>query len=162
MKNEYHRNTIKIDNSSAPTLTFIHIKREDRGNYICTATNGIGESVSRVYSLEVSFAPQLSADSPKVGQKVGYVAKLACKVTANPAPAVSWIHKDKVLSNNEHYEISTTGHNNDVTVSILKLNEVADHHFGDYICKASNPFGNDETRLELIGEETKKILSFFV
>lgn len=140
-------------NANAPVLTFPHVKREDRGNYICTATNGIGESVSRIYSLEVSFAPQLSAESPKVGQKVGYVAKLACKVTANPAPAVSWMHKDKVLTNNEHYEISTTGLNNDVTVSTLKLNEVADHHFGDYICKATNPFGNDETILQLIESE---------
>lgn len=116
--------------------------------------------MSRTFTLEVSFSPQLAAESPKVGQKVGYVAKLTCKATAYPAASVSWIRNEKILSNSEHYEISTTGTNHDVTVSILKLNEVADHHYGEYICKAENPFGNDETKLELIGEETEKIFNF--
>lgn len=162
MKSTTHRNTIKSDYYSVPNVTIIHVRREDRGNYICTAKNGIGESVSRIFSLEVSFAPLLSTESPRVGQKVGYVAKLTCKATANPAPSVTWIRNDKALGNTGDFEISTTGHNNDVTVSILKLNEVADHHFGDYICKASNPFGNDETTFELIGEETEKLNSLFL
>lgn len=114
--------------------------------------------MTRAFTLEVSFIPQLAAESPRVGQKVGYVAKLTCKATASPAAAVSWIRNDKVLSNNEHYEISTTGTNNDVTVSVLKVNEVADHHYGEYICKAENKFGVDQTRLELIGKETEKFL----
>lgn len=141
-------------NSSGANITIVQVKREDRGKYICTANNGIGEPVTKTISLDVSFGPTLSAESPRVGQKVGYIAKLVCRVTAFPAPSVSWIRNEKILSNSEHIEISTTGSNHDVTVSILQIHKVDDQHYGEYTCKAENPFGNDESTLELIGEET--------
>jgi hypothetical protein len=122
----------------------------------------MGSPATKAVSLEVSFAPTLSAVSPKVGQKVGYIAKLVCKATAYPAPAISWVRNEKILGNSEHIEISNTGSNDDVTVSILQLNKVEASHYGLYICKAENQFGNDDTTFELIGKETKfNFIHFF-
>lgn len=132
------------------------MKKEDRGRYICEASNGIGNTVSKAALLEVSFAPIISAKRPKVGQKQGYEAKLICKSTSYPPAAISFLHKDKELNNNEHYQIEYLGSVNEETEAILTLREVAKHHYGEYLCKAKNAFGNAETRLELFGK--KKVL----
>lgn len=149
------------ENYSGANLTILQVKKEDRGRYICEASNGIGESVSKSVLLEVSFGPVMSAKRPKIGQKEGYEAELICKVTAYPPAAVSWVRNDKELNNNEHYEISYLGITNEETISTLRLKSVADHHYGSYICKAKNAYGNDETTLELFGEDSFAIFYAF-
>jgi hypothetical protein len=62
-------------------LTIPQVKREDRGRYICDASNGIGQAVSKAVLLEVSFGAIVSSKRPKTGQKEGYEADLICKVT---------------------------------------------------------------------------------
>lgn len=128
------------------------MKKEDRGRYICEASNGIGESVSKSVLLEVSFGPIMSAKRPKTGQAVSYEAELICKVTSYPPAAISWSRNDKEISNDEHYEISYLGVTNEETISTLRLKSVHAHHYGKYICKAKNAFGAGETALELFGE----------
>lgn len=135
-------------------MTILQVKKEDRGRYICEASNGIGEPVSKSVLLEVSFPPMMSAKRPKVGQKKGYEAELICKVTSYPPAAVSWLRNDKELNNNEHYEIAYLGVTNEETISTLKLKNVADHHYGEYVCKAKNAYGEDTTALELFGKSS--------
>lgn len=133
-------------------MTVPEVKRQDRGRYICEASNGIGEPVTKSVLLEVSFGPMMSAKRPKVGQKEGYEAELICKVTSYPPAAVSWVRDNKELNNNEAYEISYLGVTNEETISTLRLKKVDKHHYGHYVCKAKNAFGSGETKLELFGE----------
>lgn len=136
-------------------MTIPQVKKEDRGRYICEASNGIGAPVSKAVLLEVSFGPIMSAKRPKIGQKEGYEAELICKVTSYPPAAVSWVRNDKELNNNEHYEIGYLGVTNEETISTLKLKSVKQHHYGNYVCKAKNAFGNEETTLELFGRNSE-------
>lgn len=137
---------------SGANLTIPQVKREDRGRYICDASNGIGVAVTKAVLLEVSFGPIVAAKRPKTGQKEGYEADLICKVTAYPPAAVSWTRDDKELNNDDHYEISYKGVTNEETISTLRFKSVAEHHFGSYVCKAKNAFGAAETTFELFGK----------
>lgn len=139
-------------------MTIIQVKKEDRGRYVCEASNGIGDKVSKNVLLEVSFAPSLSAKRPKVGQKEGYTAKLICKSTSYPPASISFLHNNKEINNNEHHEIEYLGIGNGETEAILTFHEVKKHHYGEYVCKAKNAFGNAETKLELFGKE---VINFF-
>lgn len=134
------------------------MKKDDRGRYVCEATNGIGSTATKNVLLEVSFGPSLSAKRPKVGQKEGYTAKLICKSTSYPPASISFLHNNKELNNNEHYRIEYLGIGNGETEAILTLSEVKKHHYGEYVCKAKNAFGNAETKLELFGKE---VINFF-
>lgn len=135
-------------------MTFSEVKKEDRGRYICEASNGVGNVARKSVLLEVDFAPVMSAKRPKVGQKAGYEAQLICEVTAYPPAAISWLRHGKILNNNGHYEISHLGVSNEVTTSTLKLVTVSKHHYGDYHCKAQNKNGEGETRMELFGRKS--------
>lgn len=141
-------------------LTILQVKREDRGRYICEASNGVGNKVSKAVLLEVSFAPTLSTKRPKVGQKEGYQAKLTCKSTSYPPASISFLHDKKELNNNEHYTIEYLGIGNGETEAVLTFNQVKKHHYGVYLCKAKNAFGNAETKLELFGKEVINFISF--
>lgn len=111
--------------------------------------------------LEVSFSPILTAKRPKVGQKQGYEAKLICKATSYPPASISFVHKGKELNNNEHYKIEYLSSVNEITEAILTLNEVKQHHYGEYECKAKNPLGDAKTTLELFGKEVINFLYLF-
>lgn len=141
-------------------LTILQVKKEDRGHYVCEASNGIGNKVSKLVLLEVSFGPVLSAKRPKIGQKEGYEAKLICKATSYPPASISFLHKGKELNNNEHYQIEYLSSVNEITEAILTLKEVKKHHYGEYECKAKNALGDAKTTLELFGKEVINFLFF--
>ncbi|XP_070491882.1 lachesin-like [Chironomus tepperi] len=140
-------------NFKGANLTILQVKKEDRGHYVCEASNGIGNKVSKLVLLEVSFGPVLSAKRPKIGQKEGYEAKLICKATSYPPASISFLHKGKELNNNEHYQIEYLSSVNEITEAILTLKEVKKHHYGEYECKAKNALGDAKTTLELFEQE---------
>ena len=50
------------------------------GNYICSASNGVGKTQERVISLEVEFPPKIDVPKPKVPQAAFYEAHLVCEI----------------------------------------------------------------------------------
>ncbi|XP_027847766.2 lachesin-like isoform X2 [Aphis gossypii] len=101
------------------------VKKEHRGDYYCKAENNVGNGTSHKISLEVEFAPVVTALETSVGQAVLYDAYLECHVEANPQPAITWIYNGVELSNNQHYLISdfaTNDNNTDSFLLIMKIN----------------------------------------
>lgn len=132
-------------------LTIFQVKKEDRGNYICEVSNGIGETVSKTVLFDVYFAPIVIPKMPKTGQKEGYEAELICLIKASPTAKVSWWTRDeKKIKNDEHFEVFNIS--SEETISTLKIKKVTLDHFGNYTCRAKNAFGSSETTLELYGE----------
>lgn len=156
------QNILKLNNfHRGANLTILQVKKEDRGHYVCEASNGIGSVVDKKVLLEVSFGPVLSAKRPKVGQKEGYEARLICKATSYPPASISFVHKGKELSNDQHYQIEYQSSVNEMTEAILILSEVKKHHYGEYECKARNELGDAKTTLELFGKEVINFLFFY-
>ena len=162
---------------SGANLTILQVRKEDRGRYvnsqnfffqvlnfiffryICEANNGIGETVSRSVSLEVSFGPIISSKRPRVGQKEGYEAELICIVSAYPPAAVSWFRDGKSINSDDHYQLSYLGKPNEETISTLKLKNVQSSLFGRYVCQGTNAYGAGETAMELFGKQTFSFIS---
>lgn len=143
---------------SGSIYKILNASKEDRGNYICSASNGVGKTVTVQVLVEIEFAPTMSAKRPKIAQAIGYEVELICSVEAYPPPGITWMKGTKQLESADDYVIKTVGHANQITVSTLKLSKVEKHHFGDYICKANNKIGTSETRIVFYG---KKSYSFY-
>jgi len=98
-----YTNYLYIISSRGNILKIPAIKKEDRGTYYCKADNNVGNGTSHKISLEVEFAPVVTALETSVGQAVLYDVYLECHVEGNPQPAITWIYDGVELSNNKHY-----------------------------------------------------------
>ncbi|CAH1732425.1 unnamed protein product [Aphis gossypii] len=120
------------------------IKKEDHGNYYCIAENGVGKGTKRKISIDVEFAPVVTALQTIVGQAVNYDVYLECHVESNPPPAIIWIFNGIQLTNNENYLISDLTTADDKIDSSLQIIKIKNYLYGDYICKAANILGTAE------------------
>lgn len=127
-------------------------RREDRGTYICMASNDVGKPVQKSISLEVEFAPKISVPRPKVAQALDYDISLECTVEAHPAPSVTWMRNNETLYNGDDFKISHLASADGVTSSALTIEAIESEMFGDYWCHASNKMGKAEARVNVFGE----------
>lgn len=87
----------------------------------------------------------------KVAYDLHERAEVVCRVQAYPRPEFQW----SVLGNSSplttssgvdgHYELSSTTENNDVYVSILRINDVEENDYGEYTCRIANTLGSLKT-----------------
>lgn len=127
-------------------------RREDRGTYICVASNDVGKPVQKSISLEVEFPPKISVPRPKVAQALDYDILLECTVEAHPAPSVTWTRHNETLYNGDDYKISHLASADGVTSSALMIESIEANKYGDYFCQASNKMGKAEARINVFGE----------
>nr|XP_017207042.1 neural cell adhesion molecule 1-like isoform X1 [Danio rerio] len=80
-------------NTDKSELTISAVTRSDYGEYICTASNKIGES-SAIFVLDVSELPTVVFTENKLSIIPGESASVFCNATGHPAPAVQWVRKD--------------------------------------------------------------------
>ncbi|CAL8080651.1 unnamed protein product [Orchesella dallaii] len=125
------------------------VKKEDRGTYYCVAENSVGRGARRNIAVEVEFAPVISVPRPRVGQALQYDMDLQCHVIAYPPPAITWLHNDVILSNNQHYKISHFATADEYTDTTLRVITIEKRQYGRYGCKAANKLGVDEAAVEL-------------
>ncbi|EDW47578.1 GM21394 [Drosophila sechellia] len=114
------------------TLRIKSVKKEDRGTYYC-----------------VEFAPVITVPRPRLGQALQYDMDLECHIEAYPPPAIVWTKDDIQLANNQHYSISHFATADEYTDSTLRVITVEKRQYGDYVCKATNRFGEAEARVNL-------------
>ncbi|CAL8130911.1 unnamed protein product [Orchesella dallaii] len=135
----YRENVMKID----------AVKKEHRGTYYCVAENSVGRGSRRNIAVEVEFAPVISVPRPRVGQALQYNMDLQCHVVAYPPPAITWLHNDVVLSNNQRYKISHFATADEYTDTTLRAISIEKRQYGRYWCKAANKLGVAEAAVEL-------------
>ncbi|KAE8288506.1 Hemicentin-1 [Larimichthys crocea] len=122
-------------NSDSSELTIRSVTRADYGEYICTATNKIAESISTLM-LNVFEAPEVFLSAERQRVSVGEQISVACNVSGHPQPELHWINK-----HNGQTLDSPSGRVH-VTDGELVIEEVVPSDGGLYSCMAVSPSGN--------------------
>ncbi|KAM6154334.1 B-cell receptor CD22 [Erethizon dorsatum] len=115
-------------------LVFNSISPEDAGNYSCSINNSIGQTTSKIWRLQVLYAPRRLRVSFTPADRVmeGRKAALTCESDANPpASHYSWFDWN---NQDLQYDGQT-----------LRLEPLQIKHSGSYWCQGSNRLGMGES-----------------
>uniref|UniRef100_A0A672SX24 Neural cell adhesion molecule 1-B-like n=1 Tax=Sinocyclocheilus grahami TaxID=75366 RepID=A0A672SX24_SINGR len=124
-------------NSDKSELTISAVTRSDFGEYVCIATNKIGEN-SATFILDVSEHPTVVLDQTKLTVIPGETGSVICNATGHPTPTVQWFRK------------TTREKMTNVEGSELILEDVMPSDGGLYSCVASNTVGTTSEDFQLI------------
>lgn len=132
-------------------LEVIGTKIEDSGTYTCRATNKYG-SVEQ--SVTLGCVDRISGQKPRFtshiqnlsGLKDGQSAHFECTLVPvnDPDMKVEWFHNGKPLRHSNRIKPVA-----DFGYVLLDIAYVQSHDSGEYVCRASNKYGEDTTRATL-------------
>ncbi|XP_052103319.1 hemicentin-1-like [Mytilus californianus] len=140
-----------------PSLTISDAVDSDKGFYICTAVNVVGEGQSSQTYLDV-IGGILTVTVPQVSYSVNYGQSVQLICTVTGTPAVQNVYWQKITNGVQSYINSTTNANKYSgstigTPSLTILNADSDD-VGSYTCYASNSVGtgqSQQTQLSVVG-----------
>ncbi|GLH07319.1 LOW QUALITY PROTEIN: Titin [Gryllus bimaculatus] len=129
-------------------LEILGTKIEDSGNYTCRATNKWGRAE---ISVELECVEKSKGQKPRFttqiqsleGLKDGDSAHFECTLTpvGDPHLKVEWFHNGQPLRHSSR--IKTVS---DFGFVVLDIAYVQSHDSGEYVCRASNKYGEDFTK----------------
>jgi echinoid protein len=122
----------------------------DRGLFTCLYENEVNSANSTMH-LRIEHEPIILHQYNKVAFDLRETAEVICKVQAYPKPEFQWQFGSNSISMSQdgHYEISTTTDNSDVYTSILRIHNVRHRDYGDYVCRVSNSINTIRAKLTL-------------
>ncbi|KAE8746083.1 hypothetical protein FOCC_FOCC007207 [Frankliniella occidentalis] len=129
-------------------LEILGTKIEDSGTYTCRATNKWGkaeisvnlECVDKSKGQKPQFTTQIqSQDSLKEGDSAHFECTLI--PVNDPNLKVEWFHNGQPLRHSSRIKSVS-----DFGFVVMDIAYVQSHDTGEYICKASNKYGEDTTR----------------
>ncbi|XP_075546074.1 cell adhesion molecule Dscam1-like [Dermacentor variabilis] len=130
-------------------------ERNDTGFYLCQASNGVGSGISKVIELKVHVSAHFrNAFNSKTLRK-GNTARIKCEVFGEKPLTISWSKNGQPISakQDQRYEIKTSETDESVE-SQLEIHAVDRRDSALYACLGNNKHGKDETRTQLIVQET--------
>ncbi|XP_039634172.1 neural cell adhesion molecule 1a isoform X17 [Perca fluviatilis] len=142
------RNIVVRSHARVSSLTLKNIVFTYAGQYLCTASNSIGQDNQHMY-LEVRYAPKIQG-RVTVYTWEGNAANISCEVEAHPGASVVWFRDGLQLpsANTTNMKIYNTQ-----SVSYLEITPDSQSDFGSYNCTATNAMGTDSKEFLLIQAE---------
>nr|XP_033773597.1 neural cell adhesion molecule 1 isoform X3 [Geotrypetes seraphini] len=137
--------TVLQNHVRVSSLTLRNIQYTDAGEYICTASNAIGQDSQAMY-LEVQYAPKLQG-IVTVYTWEGNAVNITCEVSAYPSAAVSWFRDGQMLPSSNYTNIKIY---NTPSASYLEVTPDSGNDFGNYNCTAVNRIGQDSYEFVLV------------
>uniref|UniRef100_A0A8C5K616 Immunoglobulin superfamily member 10 n=1 Tax=Jaculus jaculus TaxID=51337 RepID=A0A8C5K616_JACJA len=147
------------------TLSIQRVSIQDRGQYVCSASNPLGTDHLHVTLSVVSYPPRiLDRQTKEITAHSGSSVKLKCKVEGRPRPTVSWILANQTVVSETPEEQAKALVTSDGTLVIRNLS-IYDRGF--YKCVARNAAGQDSllVRLQVIAappvilEEKRQVIA---
>ncbi|XP_076214771.1 neural cell adhesion molecule 1 isoform X5 [Aptenodytes patagonicus] len=131
------------------SLTLKEIQYTDAGEYVCTASNAIGQDSQAMY-LEVQYAPKLQGPVA-VYTWEGNQVNITCEVFAYPSAVISWFRDGQLLPSSNYSNIKIY---NTPSASYLEVTPDSENDFGNYNCTAVNRIGQESSEFILVQADT--------
>ena len=145
-------------------LTITNIFREDRGDYMCFASNSIGDD-SEIFTIEskllcvirmycmfmqilvfVLVLPEINHHLVDVTVNETHSANFICQAIGEPFPNITWFFNGIVmdLSDRSKYNSNSLTFNRNILGFLTIINALSSD-VGTYTCQAENMIGSDQT-----------------
>lgn len=129
------------------TLSIRRVTIQDRGQYLCSASNPLGKDHLHVMLSVVSYPARiLERHAKEITVHSGSTVELKCRVEGLPMPTVSWILANQTVVS------ETSKGNRKVWVTsdgTLVIRNLSLYDRGFYKCVASNPAGQDSLLIKI-------------
>ncbi|XP_046567489.1 uncharacterized protein LOC124275852 [Haliotis rubra] len=131
------------------SLTFINVTRDNIGQYVCLAHNGILPDASHTFYLDVNFSPEVSVNAEEVRKAIGQSVTFKCEVKANPSSAIQWEHMGSFMRNDHRHKLTRQKKDDTTSVLTLHVDQLEREDFGRYSCVAENTLGTVRATVQL-------------
>ncbi|XP_038610504.1 neural cell adhesion molecule 1 isoform X5 [Tachyglossus aculeatus] len=131
------------------SLTLKSIQYTDAGEYVCTASNPIGQD-SQAMHLEVQYAPKLQGPVA-VYTWEGNQVNITCEVFAYPSAVISWFRDGQLLPSSNYSNLKIYS---SPSASYLEVTPDSENDFGNYNCTAVNRIGQESLEFILVQADT--------
>ncbi|XP_032708404.1 immunoglobulin superfamily member 10 [Lontra canadensis] len=129
------------------TLAIQRVDIQDRGQYLCSASNPLGTDRLHVTLSVVSYPPRiLDRHTREITVHSGSTVELKCRAEGRPSPTISW-----VLANQTVVSESSEGNGQALVTSdgTLVIHNLSIYDRGFYRCMASNSAGQDSLLVKI-------------
>ncbi|XP_004708703.1 immunoglobulin superfamily member 10 [Echinops telfairi] len=132
------------------TLSIQSVGIQDRGQYLCSASNPLGTDRLHVTLSVVSYPPRILERRPKeITVHSGSSVALKCRAEGRPSPEISWVLANQTVLSDPSEGSQRARVQSDGT---LVVDDVSIYDRGFYKCTASNLAGRDSllVRMQVI------------
>uniref|UniRef100_A0A8C8EZX1 Down syndrome cell adhesion molecule like 1 n=1 Tax=Oncorhynchus tshawytscha TaxID=74940 RepID=A0A8C8EZX1_ONCTS len=136
------------------SLLIRHVLEDDRGYYLCQASNGVGSDISKSMVLTVKI-PAMITSHPNTTMAIkGQMKELNCTARGEQPIIIRWERGDTVIDaeRNPRYSI-TINKKGDEVISTLKLKPAERGDSVFFSCHAINSYGEGRGLIQLTVQE---------
>ncbi|KAH8024618.1 hypothetical protein HPB51_000017 [Rhipicephalus microplus] len=136
------------------SLAINDAKEEDAGFFLCQATNGVGQGLSKVVKVTVHIAAHFKTKFAAEMVRKGQTTRLKCDAIGDKPMGVSWMKDKQPVSPKQdpRYELVETVQTTGITSEII-IRQTDRRDSALFTCLATNNFGQDDTNIQLIIQE---------
>nr|XP_019943654.1 PREDICTED: Down syndrome cell adhesion molecule-like protein 1 [Paralichthys olivaceus] len=138
------------------SLLIRHVLEEDRGFYLCQASNGVGSDISKSMVLTVKIPAMITSHPNTTMAKKGHMKELNCTARGEWPIIIRWERGDTVIDpdRNPRYSITTSpNEKTDEVLSTLKLKPAEREDSVFFSCHAINSYGEGRGLIQLTVQE---------
>merc|ERR1712045_731126 len=134
-----------------------YITREDAGDIVCEANNGVGHNTARdVLALDVLYAPEVEMMEPHISFQPKCGLELQCQVHSSSDPSVSWYHNDLLLQPDDGVAIWSLDN-----LHVLQISSCDHSIIGLFSCEATNNLGGGQDEADISYQWLQQELDLF-
>ncbi|XP_015789802.1 Down syndrome cell adhesion molecule-like protein 1 homolog [Tetranychus urticae] len=130
------------------------IQKSDAGLYLCQASNGVGTELSKVIRISVHEGAYFTSKFRSETFTKLEEAKLSCEAYGEKPITIQWRKDDKPIIFEPKRVILKDHITTEGIISELAILDVDRRDSALYSCHATNGYGKDETRIQLIVRES--------